>query len=293
MTPLENMLAGAPVRRRRSRRRRGRVRPQREPRGLAREYAKALRSSVAVLRVLVGSELEPRLPAMLSRARAQRADGLEVRLDDLSEEVDSIIASIRAKWDTLSESALLSVVDGVAGRVSGWQAREFRRQSRAVRGIDVFWREPWLKGHLDLFVADNVKLIKSIPTQALDQVENTVHRALRRGTHVEELTREIGQRFGATEQRARLIARDQTLKLHGELNRERQKAAGVTSYTWRISGSPTGDERVRKDHRELEGTVHEWGDPPIVDQRTGRTADPGEDFQCRCTAEPIFEDEEA
>jgi uncharacterized protein with gpF-like domain len=50
---------------------------------------------------------------------------------------------------------------------------------------------------------------------------------------------------------------------------------------------------VRKRHRELgamseSGTVFKYSEPPIVDVRTGRRANPGEDFQCRCTANPII-----
>ncbi len=46
-------------------------------------------------------------------------------------------------------------------------------------------------------------------------------------------------------------------------------------YIWRT----VGDEKVRDSHAELDGTVRDLSDSP----------DPGEDFNCRCWAEPVDE----
>ena len=46
-------------------------------------------------------------------------------------------------------------------------------------------------------------------------------------------------------------------------------------YIWRT----VGDDRVRESHAELSGTVRDFADSP----------DPGEEFNCRCWAEPITE----
>lgn len=45
------------------------------------------------------------------------------------------------------------------------------------------------------------------------------------------------------------------------------------TYIWRT----VGDDKVRSTHAELNGTVRKWADSP----------DPGEDYNCRCWAEPI------
>ncbi len=44
-------------------------------------------------------------------------------------------------------------------------------------------------------------------------------------------------------------------------------------YIWRTAG----DERVRPEHAQYNGTKRAWSDSP----------DPGEDFNCRCWAEPV------
>jgi SPP1 gp7 family putative phage head morphogenesis protein len=102
------------------------------------------------------------------------------------------------------------------------------------------------------------------------------------GTNLNDLTTKIydimSERTDVTDSRARLIARDQTAKLNGELTQIRQQDLGVESYVWRT----VGDERVRDTHEENDGQTFAWSDPPA------ETGHPGEDYQCRCWAEPIL-----
>ena len=67
------------------------------------------------------------------------------------------------------------------------------------------------------------------------------------------------------------------LSLNGQLTKERQTDLGVEQYIWRT----VGDERVREEHEILDGEVFSWDNPPEPGQ-------PGDDYQCRCTAEPIL-----
>ena len=56
------------------------------------------------------------------------------------------------------------------------------------------------------------------------------------------------------------------------LNTELQKPQ-TGYYVW----NTVGDDRVRGEHEALEGTIRSWDNSP----------DPGEDFNCRCWAEPV------
>src|SRR5690606_18026343 len=81
--------------------------------------------------------------------------------------------------------------------------------------------------------------------------------------------------------RSEFTAREQIGKLNPKIQQERQQAPGAETCIWRTSK----DSRVRESHRALDGTTQRWDTPPIVDEKTGRRAHPGEDFQCRCRAE--------
>mgnify|MGYP000327243133 CR=1 FL=1 len=127
----------------------------------------------------------------------------------------------------------------------------------------------------------NVRLISSIPDRLLDDVQRLVSQSAQDGTRVEVLARQIEDRFSVTQSRARLIARDQTLKANSALTQARHREAGVTEYIWDASG----DSRVRDMHAELDGRVFRWDDPPITNEQ-GERNHPGEDYQCRCVARP-------
>lgn len=106
-------------------------------------------------------------------------------------------------------------------------------------------------------------------------------------TRVEVVREQIQERLGVVRSRAELIARDQTLKIYGEIQEERQRNAGITHYVW----STSEDERVRPDHEDLDGTTQAWDDPPVVDKRTGQRGHPGSgSINCRCAAVPVLDD---
>jgi SPP1 gp7 family putative phage head morphogenesis protein len=65
---------------------------------------------------------------------------------------------------------------------------------------------------------------------------------------------------------------------------ERYKSIGVLKYRW----SSSNDERVRDRHRELNGKIFEWTNPPISGAN-GERQHAGEPFGCRCVAVAIVD----
>lgn len=171
-----------------------------------------------------------------------------------------------------------------ADRVLTHNRRQVLRQIREVLGVPFAGGEAAVLAQVGGFVQAATDLIVTIPKRLIDDVRETVLVAAPQGLRVEDLARQIEERFAVSESRAALIARDQTLKLSGSITRVRQTSAGIRSYIW----STSQDERVRPFHAELEGTVHSWDSPPVVDE-SGRREHPGQDFGCRCVAVPNLE----
>lgn len=143
----------------------------------------------------------------------------------------------------------------------------------------------------------NTELIQ-LDSRAREEIRKVIEGPLRQGATVDEIRKKIQERLGVVRSRAEFIARDQTLKLYGQIQEQRQTAAGIEEYTWstsqdeRVRGNPDGlYPNSQSDHFHLEGTVQRWDSAPVVDAKTGRTAHPGADFQCRCAAIPILPDE--
>jgi SPP1 gp7 family putative phage head morphogenesis protein len=153
---------------------------------------------------------------------------------------------------------------------------------------------PGVGAVIDEWIADNVKLIESgikadkmgvkLRPSLLQDVFETVLEAHEAGMRVEGLAGLLQERFGVSDSRAELIARDQTNKLAGKITKHRQTGMGITHYRWLTSR----DDRVRETHAALNGTKQSWNSPPKV--ANGRWEHPGGDYQCRCQAIPIIED---
>lgn len=153
---------------------------------------------------------------------------------------------------------------------------------RQAIGVDVgmlLVNSPVIQAALTAATTANVALIKSIPDQYFDKLEQLIAENTAQGIRFDTLADKIEHLADVTESRARLIARDQTSKMNGAFNEVRQTSIGISKYTWQTAG----DERVRPTHAENDGKVFSWDDPPA------ETGNPGDDINCRCVAIPVFD----
>ncbi len=126
-------------------------------------------------------------------------------------------------------------------------------------------------------------------------------RMVRGGESIADIRQQIEERFAVSENRARLIARDQVGKLNGRLTKRRSQEAGLDLYRWNTAG----DERVRSTHKKLNNKICKWDNDTVyadsvADARAGNwksrsgagmfVGTPGQDIQCRCTSIPIVDD---
>jgi len=181
--------------------------------------------------------------------------------------VNSTTIGQTREWmeDSLSEAIhtrnLEPVVLENGFRTARWNGREVKR----VAGINPA-DDPTVALQLRQWRRINVNLIESgVKAQVrgwqrrslLNDVVKALEEGFEQGLRVGQVAARIAERFEVSESRAQLIARDQTLKLNGQLNRSRQRAAGVEQYVWVTAR----DERVRPEHEALDGTVQRWDTP--------------------------------
>jgi SPP1 gp7 family putative phage head morphogenesis protein len=243
-------------------------------------YYKRLRYFVETVHYIVERDIVPILPGLLDeRAPTLRADSA----DDIDR---AFQAAAAAAAKALPESMMEAAAQSTALRVSEWSADQFQQQVQRVIKVNLYDDTSGLAEHLDLFVSDNVKLIKDLTAGHLADIKGVVTRGARSGLRHEEVALQIERQLGVAKNRAALIASDQVGKLNGEINQLRQTNLGVRRYRW----STSLDERVRKQHQRLEGTIQEWKNPPVVDTRTGERGHPGQPIRCRCSAIPIIDD---
>lgn len=260
------------------------------PASAEREYVRTVDAYMRILK----EELEDGLPKLKDAYR--REMDAEVKAGIRNDGMTDLMLTVASVFNAIK--------NGIVARTEGFSLRrrleqlahlnrkltvkEWKRVIKATLGIDI--REDYYLGsfyveQLERWVIENVGLIKSIPEDTLDRMRGIVYDGFVDGKTTARIVKEIKRAYGVSRRRAELIARDQTAKLNGQIQRAQQLDAGITEYIW----STTGDERVRKSHRALNGKRFSWDDPPVVDERTGRRCHPGQDFQCRCIGRPVFE----
>lgn len=209
-------------------------------------------------------------------ALTERADGplsfILNALIRLKEMANSVFGSYKITQIVVNSIQLL---DRASQKNAAAQARVF--------GVNPLTNNETLSDFMDASVQENVSFITKLKDDYLTEVERVILQGAKKGSTLKEIRDQLVARTGMTLKRAEFIATDQLGTIFGQLTAKRHQDMGVDKFTW----STSGDERVRDTHAELDGKVFSYTDPPTVN---GRKVLPGEDFRCRCVAEPVFDD---
>jgi len=201
------------------------------------------------------------------------------RNDAFGEDISRLVGSARIKFlRNYSEAEIMRIVTRQGLDVASFNIKEFERIFKAVLGVEIPSSDHWLRGEIDAFTKQNVSLISSIPEEFYKKTEQTLLRDVMAGKSTDDIAEDLQKNYGISENKAALIARDQTSKFNGDLTRVRQQSVGLTKYIW----STSLDDRVRPEHEEREGVVFSWDDPP-------EDGHPSEAVNCRCVALPYVE----
>lgn len=195
--------------------------------------------------------------------------------DALSADLDDIYDYLE---DELPEVRLRDVLDAFQRRIAAYSKAESRRGIDAVNGLMLDISEERQRFQGELFVRRNVELIRGLTEDQRKRIGDSVLKGVQEGWSLRDVMRDIAAAVDISENRARLIARDQTSSYNAALNQERMVANGVGKFIW----STAGDERVRASHAELEGREFSWDNLPTVDGEEGVA--PGVPINCRCVA---------
>lgn len=147
----------------------------------------------------------------------------------------------------------------------------------------------------DDFVNNFVANCKSAAENQKKDIANAVyaHRMFpdgNKGSLLKEIN-DINKKY--TKSKANFIARNETGNLNGSIQHSQIEGAGFPYYTWMCMP----DGVTRDSHKALNGMVCRWDKPDLYSDDGGKTwkkrtgsmfiGEPGQDFNCRCTAVPF------
>lgn len=228
-----------------------------------------------------------------------RSYNRSIRQDDVVDEFEEAIKLI-GRSASSKIVALIHFLPESFEKVRSFTKRNIKRSivhiESASSNIQIVLRSSLIKTPnisvlRKMWVLENTKLIKSIPTEFLSKVGEAVYSAVNRGESISTLSKNIENIYDITMRRAKLIARDQISKLKAALNRYESLNRGIVHYEW----STAKDDAVRVSHKVMNGKICSWLDVDtykdnLHDTRwkkrssiNGVLKHPGEDILCRCT----------
>lgn len=164
--------------------------------------------------------------------------------------------------------------------VERWHRRRWSASIQSATGLSV---EDFL---LPFDRADEIQaslreasgLIRSIDTDTRKRIERLTYNAVTQQLSRRELARDLNMGLGIERRRALTIARDQTTKLAGTLDRLRNQEAGIEEYEWVHSGKVN----FRQEHLDRDGKRFRWDNPPS-------DGHPGFAINCGCTSRAVLD----
>lgn len=249
-------------------RRQRKPRPVLLPRRIELQYKADLLMLVRAMRAATQEQLLPVLRELESEYSYTR--------DAYGSRIEEALQRLAASFGGIGDLAR-RMTDKFMRALSAANAAQQAEMIRRAIGVDLgaSLNALDIRRVVEAATVNNVQLIRSIPAQYVDKLQNLVLTNVAVGKRFESIEGEIQTLLDTTESRAKLIARDQTSKVNGQITEARQTALGIERYTW----STSGDERVREEHAALDGETFAWNDPPSEGH-------PGSAIACRCVALP-------
>jgi SPP1 gp7 family putative phage head morphogenesis protein len=135
--------------------------------------------------------------------------------------------------------------------------------------------------------ANNLELaIKNFTTQQIADLREIVMNNVNLGLRSDTLVEQIQSKFNVSKSKAQFLASQETQLATSTIQEQNMLRSGIEYYMW----DSARDSKVRPQHQELNGKIFRFDNPPIVDLKTGRRANSGGDFRCRCVARPVIVD---
>ena len=251
----------------------------------------------AYLRVL-NEELKKELPGLMKELKREREN--ESRHDDSADferRVREKFLKIAQRFEQREGNfGLAKRIEAIGKQTKNTSLREWKRAVKNTLGIDLFdgyYGDDFYERQITNWVGENAQMIKSIPSDAMREMQDIVLNGYREGKLLRDIQNEIQDAYGVNKRKAQMLARDQIATLNAQIAQAQQRDAGIQRYRW----STSHDARVRDCHKALDGKVFSWDSPPEMwyetkkngKVMTGRRCHPGCDFACRCVAIPIFD----
>lgn len=258
------------------------------PAGIEREYDRISRQYMQLLKESIEEEIPALKEQIMKERGTYRADYRSDSINDVMILLERVLDKIQKRFTEKTQGyGLRRKLESLANMTRKLTIREWKKAVDKTLGINImedYYMGEFFQKAIDRWVDENVSLIMTVPAETLGNMRTIVKDGFVNGKSTTSIMKEIQHKYNVEKSHARLLARDQIGKLNAAVTKAQQQDAGIEEYIW----CTCGDGRVRDSHKALNGKRFRWDEPPIVDSKKNRRCHPGEDYQCRCRAKPVF-----
>jgi hypothetical protein len=186
---------------------------------------------------------------------------------------------MKKKYGRLFDVAAHRIATRMVERLVRHSTRAMKSTAKDTAGFSIPLSAFESEGMREVFKASAEQaagLIKRIPEQYLDQVQNAVMRSIQTGSGTQTLFDEL-ERYGVgIKNWAYNTSRDQTTKVYGAVAKQNMLDAGVKKFQWMHSGggSHPREYHMRNAPEGLNRGIFRFDDPPVIDEKTGEKGFP-------------------
>lgn len=190
-------------------------------------------------------------------------------------------------------SSVTNMINGITGQ--NWKTWRQASQ-KAMKGSLLYkgLMEEMEQGRakvIQQMIEDNARLIVTLPSDTADKVVKKITENAYKGLRSSEIAKIIeDDTYKHSRASAKMIARTEVSKATTALTRARAEELDINWYCWRTA---LDGDRVRKSHREMEGVLVKWTEPPSPEELVGEKNvghyHAGNIYNCRCYPEPVIE----
>jgi SPP1 gp7 family putative phage head morphogenesis protein len=200
--------------------------------------------------------------------------------DQMQDEVHRLFEQWRDRFDREAPKMANSFVRGQFSSTNAAMRMALREAGWSIE----FTMTPAMRDAFEASLAENVGLIKSIPSQYLQEVEGIVMRNYAAGRDLKSMAAEIRARYHVAANRAVLISRDQSNKSSAVVQRARQQELGITQAIWMHSHA---GRTPRPTHVAMNGKRYDVS-KGMWDSAVQKFIWPGELISCRCQGRSVL-----
>ena len=207
----------------------------------------------------------------------------EIRAQDTIRQLEEFLKEVEANIPYIVESMVfneevVTILDDAGNEVK-----------KNVKHLNVI--EPELsesqKEEIARSYTNNMRFyIKNFESEHIPEMRRKIQEYVLQGYRLDKIEKLIKQEYPKVAYKAKFLAQNETSIMLAEYKRVTYQEMGFDKFIWRT----ITDGRERELHKELNGKIFRYDNPPVIDERTGQRGLPGETYNCRCDAIPYRDD---